>query len=530
MKRTFCIHPFVLSVIPTVFVYSQNIGNVSIADTVLPILLSLLYATGLLFLCKILFKSFIKASVVTSWVVFLTLSYGYIAKSIPDFTFVLSGLYIGIDKTLMTIFVLVTAILVFFLSRTKYSLVKANAFLNFFAIVFLVLQISTVSASLLFTPEQYKVENTKNPSNQLVKSQSFDYNPNIYYIILDAYARADILQELYDCKNSDFLNRLEQRGFYIATNSNANYCQTGLSLASSLNLEYHDELAQKYADNKRYMHPLNEKLNNNKVINYLKEFDYEFNYYQTSDLNFLQINNADAVYYMRGMGMNILHDHLYNMTIFPLLFKDHFFPIKNRLQIHRKRLLYTMEKVESTSKLTGPFFDLIHILCPHRPFVFDRDGNFRDPAMNYSGLLTGDINIRNNEEYKNNYCDQLLYLSMRVLRMVDRILDNSQNPPIIILQADHGPSSEMDNFGPIDTNTSNFKERMGILNAYFFPDQNYSTLYSSITPVNTFRVILNQYFDGNFEFLPDSVYFSNLRKIYNFKNVTSIVNADSTNQ
>jgi len=44
-------------------------------------------------------------------------------------------------------------------------------------------------------------------------------HPDIYYIILDAYCRADILSEMYHHDNSDFLNYLTDNGFYVADQS-----------------------------------------------------------------------------------------------------------------------------------------------------------------------------------------------------------------------------------------------------------------------------------------------------------------------
>ena len=59
---------------------------------------------------------------------------------------------------------------------------------------------------------------------QLVQSGSVqaDTLPDIYYIILDGYARADILEELYNYDNSEFLEFLEQRGFFVADQGRAN--------------------------------------------------------------------------------------------------------------------------------------------------------------------------------------------------------------------------------------------------------------------------------------------------------------------
>ena len=58
--------------------------------------------------------------------------------------------------------------------------------------------------------------------------------PIIYYIILDGYARSEVMRELFDFDNTAFLERLERKGFFVARGSNANYCQTPLSRSSSL--------------------------------------------------------------------------------------------------------------------------------------------------------------------------------------------------------------------------------------------------------------------------------------------------------
>ena len=57
---------------------------------------------------------------------------------------------------------------------------------------------------------------------------------------------------------------------------------------------------------------------------------------------------------------------------------------------------------------------------------------------------------------------------------------------------------------------TNMHERSGILNAYLFPDADYSSLYPTITPANTFRVISNRFFKTEFELVEDTTYFSKL--------------------
>ena len=65
-----------------------------------------------------------------------------------------------------------------------------------------------------------------------------DSLPNVYYVILDAYPRNDILKKHMNFDNSEFTNMLEQRGFHVAKNSFANYHLSGLSISSTMNMNY----------------------------------------------------------------------------------------------------------------------------------------------------------------------------------------------------------------------------------------------------------------------------------------------------
>jgi len=80
--------------------------------------------------------------------------------------------------------------------------------------------------------------------------------------------------------------------------------------------------------------------------------------------------------------------------------------------------------------------------------------------------------------------------------IVEEIISRSKIPPVIIIQGDHGF-------------WGGAQERMPIMNAYYLPGKESSKLlYPNITPVNTFRVVLNTYFQGQFELLPDLNYAS----------------------
>ena len=60
----------------------------------------------------------------------------------------------------------------------------------------------------------------------------------------------------------------------------------------------------------------------------------------------------------------------------------------------------------------------------------------------------------------------------------------------------------MGDHGLYDTN------RQTILEAYYFPGNASAKLYPTISPVNSFRLIFDEYFGANYPLLPDQTYIS----------------------
>jgi hypothetical protein len=70
------------------------------------------------------------------------------------------------------------------------------------------------------------------------------------------------------------------------------------------------------------------------------------------------------------------------------------------------------------------------------------------------------------------------------------------------------------------------KERMTVINAYLLPGGGGEALYKTITPVNSFRVVFNHYFNAKIELLDDKSYFSTWDEPYKFVDVTDRIRSD----
>ncbi len=334
--------------------------------------------------------------------------------------------------------------------------------------------------------------------------------PDIYYIILDAYGRADILQEIYQLDNSNFLNTLRDRGFYVADQASSNYIQTMLSLSSSFNMDYIQSLKADGANIENRL-DLISMIENSKVRNILAQNGYQTVSFQNEYKAI--IPNAELYYDDTGTGLtipitsfeSILIDHtmVRALSVFPVFHKA---LIVMPYDTHRQHILSTLERVKEIPALEGDYFVYAHIIAPHPPFVFDENGT---PLPHDEPFRLADANHyikeHSRKSYITGYRSQLQYINKLVLETVDAILTQSKTPPIIIIQGDHGPGAYL-HWGSLEKTLPG--ERFSILNAYYFPDQDYSSLYPSISPVNSFRVLLNQFFNGDYALLPDRHYYS----------------------
>lgn len=71
--------------------------------------------------------------------------------------------------------------------------------------------------------------------------------PDIYFIVLDGYGREDMLRQLFGIDNSEFVGYLEEKGFIVPEHSLSNYPKTALSIASTLNLDYVQNLYRNWS-------------------------------------------------------------------------------------------------------------------------------------------------------------------------------------------------------------------------------------------------------------------------------------------
>jgi hypothetical protein len=185
-------------------------------------------------------------------------------------------------------------------------------------------------------------------------------------------------------------------------------------------------------------------------------------------------------------------------------------------EAHRARVNFAFESLAKLPESTGPKFVFAHIISPHPPFVFDANGNPLEPKRSYS-LADGDDYRGSWTEYRRGYAAQVQYVNQLLDETVSAIIRSSPAPPVIVIQGDHGPGGFLE-WKSLDR--SCLWERAAILQAYYLPDGGSQHLYPSISPVNSFRIVLNAYFGMDLELLPDETYFTSPRAGGPFIDVT----------
>ena len=157
--------------------------------------------------------------------------------------------------------------------------------------------------------------------------------------------------------------------------------------------------------------------------------------------------------------------------------------------------------MDKLAHMPGPKFVFIHLLPPHPLFVFGPDGSPTNPApfMDAKGIYS-------QENYYSGYRNQIKYISDQLEKAAASLLAESPNPPVIIIQGDHAPW--------LQSGSDKFK----ILNAYYLPGHN-DVLYPTISPVNSFRLVLDTYLGADYPLLDDTSYDSPIPYVFDFSKV-----------
>lgn len=495
--RQLPLHSILLAAYPALFLYAQNAADQVQIDPLLgPLAASMAGAVALLVTLTLLLRDLLRAGLLTTIAAALFFSYGHV--------WTLIGPLLGSQLWLLAAWAAVAVIGLVAVWRWgggRWAL-RASGAITVLATIAVAINVALIGGHLL-RGVAIGSSGVPGPADAVDLESAPQARPDIYYIVPDRYAGLEALAEAYGYDNTPFYEALEERGFYVARESHANYIKTPFSLVSTLNMDYLDhEALQAEAGSGEDRAPIHRRLQGHLTVPVLlRELGYEYvhvaNWWEPSRRNV----DADRVYRYEG-------ESEFSSVFWRTTLLRAFVPEREALHQWDWRVLRRHSEVELEAlegpipDLGGPKFVFAHILLPHDPYVFDTDGSFMDHAQ------------VEEQGHTESYVRQLQYLNGRLLDIVDGILATSPDePPIIVLQADEGPFPERYRrdewaFDWTDATDAELEVKFGILNAIHLPgvDPEQAGLYPEMTQVNTFRVIFNTYFGGDLPMLPDRVY------------------------
>ena len=307
-----------------------------------------------------------------------------------------------------------------------------------------------------------------------------EVQPNVYWFIFDAYARADVLEDYFGYDNSEFIEALADRGFDVKDAALANYASTKLSISTTASMDY-------FIPTDAPLHPSmwTAPLQGfNPVVGQFRDLGYRYIHAEPGGNNLktrcggiedLCIKSAP-----KGM-ISISEADVGLLQLTPV------FPIIRRLAPNL--LSFDFTKIEDvTGRLDfgsqEPFLLFAHILSPHPPQRFDE-------ACGLIAQVEFDLAGEDYSELVGGYLNDLKCLNREILVAVDMIMARDQSDPIIILQSDHGFRGTQ--LRPVREEVRVPLELVSFANlhAMRMPESCVTRTGEEFSPVNTFRIVFS---------------------------------------
>ena len=298
--------------------------------------------------------------------------------------------------------------------------------------------------------------------------------PNVYHIILDEYTDNEILTKKFGYNNEKFLEFLNNNGFYMHDKLFSTFGSTVKELNVILNMEYPKKLGWMYEDY--------ESLNNNKVMSIFSNQDYSV--IETNSM--MRWKNFSDVDTKLCYDTNFINSEFLDQVLGKSIIR--YFLEKYQQDTRRDTIRCTFNVLnEITLKTDGPKYVFSHVYVPHPPFLFGPNGeNVIPDRREISGLQSW--------ENPQGYVNQLIYATNEITVVIKNIVKNDPNA-IVIVQGDTGTLTGAD----ISKKTmKEIYQAHSILYAVRIPDVEDSDY---MIPVNTYRIIFNNYFNMNYDYL-----------------------------
>lgn len=229
-------YPLLLGLYPVASLIAHNRAEMVFSSGLRAILFSVLLAILLQFVFRFLIRDEHKSAILTAFTLLMIYSYGHLIYFFRQSQ--LFGINLGRHRILMPTYILLfTSVLILF----RQAKINLTAISKAFTPLSAILVLFPLSQFVYSSTVDYFEANERSRQIRMelpVSLPAEQEPPNVYYIILDGYPRADFIAQFLGEDIAPFLKDISSRGFYIAHCAQAKYTDTRFSMAATLNMRY----------------------------------------------------------------------------------------------------------------------------------------------------------------------------------------------------------------------------------------------------------------------------------------------------
>ena len=476
------------------FVWSQNLGETDPASVVIPLVMVVLAAMLVTIILGALLHDRRRGALIAAPLVVALLMYGHGAHFLTPL-----GVPGIVQQAAWVVLVIVGAIAAVRLDASR--VVTIDTALTRIAAILIVV------ALVVIIPFQVSAATSRGsiPRAEVQPDTTTAAKRDVYWLVFDRYGSDHALELQYGVEN-DLTPWLRDAGFTVLDQSHANYIRTVLSMSTTLAMEHLDAVVQAAGTGSSDLTTVNERLQDPLVARQFKELGYRYHHIGSWWDPTSHDAGADVNHNVPSLpGTGDFAHAIYDASAFPGMLRRVGLSAGTQRDRQHATGTYALDTLAGLRDEPGPKFVMAHVLLPHPPLVFDRDGSYISEAAADE--------LPHLEQYER----QLAYTNDRLRTIIGDLqaLPEDQRP-IIILQADEGPwptsyvrTYRDDADWPAAATDDELEQKFGILNAWYLPDGEESLgLTPSTTAINTFPILFSRYFGLDYALLPDTVYSS----------------------
>ncbi len=318
-------------------------------------------------------------------------------------------------------------------------------------------------------------------THQDVPVGEMSQTPDIVFVVLDAYARNDVLQTVYGYDNADFLSYLADEGFTVPDSANANYGSTHFSITSMLEMEYLAQPGSEISNSDLDM--LTDAISgDNEFVELLKSNGYTYIHGDTD--HWLNTCGSAVDRCEPGPVIDVTGDALLAGTaVGPFLYPGSGDPT-TALNLARLEQLSNWDEFQGD--IEEPTFTFLHLVLPHPPLHLDATCQpHPTPLLDGRNVSRGEYSDSELAIRRQAYVAQIECAN----RAIEQLIPDLDPEAAVVITADHGP----DSFQPLsplsEPRPEQILERFSIFSAIRFP-AHCQQPSEDHQLVNTFRMLI----------------------------------------